>query len=192
MIRRRKLDYLSEIKNYIPQNEQEAQDQKVILDCIKQFPHNILLRDNEIAHIAASGFILNKSLTKALFIHHNIMNKWAWTGGHADGNPNLLEVATCEAFEETGITVTPISNKIASIDILFVEGHIKNNKYVNPHLHLDVAYVFTADESAIKTVKPDENSGIEWFPIEKIVEGEVFSKHDAYLYAKLIKQAKAW
>jgi len=61
-----------------------------------------LLRDNEIAHITSSGFILNKSLDKALLIHHNIRNVWAWTGGHADGNSNLLEVAIQEAVEETG------------------------------------------------------------------------------------------
>jgi len=183
------MDYISEIKNFIPKNQQETQDKKVMLDCINQNPHNILLRDNEVAHIAASGFVLNKTLTKTLLIYHNILKKWAWTGGHADGNPNLLEVATKEVTEETGVIAMPISNKIASLDILIVPSHIKNNKFVNSHLHLDVAYVFIADEEASKTIKPDENSGVEWFPIEYISKDN-FTDNDFYLYTKLIKWAK--
>ena len=102
------LDYISAIMAYSPKDDLESQDQKIILDCIKLFPHSILFRENEIAHITSSGFILNKSLDKALMIHHNIRNTCAWTGGHADGNPDLLAVATREAFEETGVNVTPL------------------------------------------------------------------------------------
>ena len=183
------MDYIKEIKDYKPRNEQETQDKKVILDCIRLFPQNILLRENEIAHITCSGFILNKTLNKTLFVHHNIRNVWSWTGGHADGNPNFLAVAAQEAEEETGVRVTPISEKIASIDILTVTSHFKANKYVNSHLHLSIAYLFTANECDPIAVKPDENSGVEWFPVDKIVKG-VFSNRDVYLYTKLIQQAK--
>jgi len=185
------VNYINEIKNYPPKNEQERQDKKVILDCIQASPQNILLRDNEIAHITSSGFILNKSLDRALFIHHNIRNCWAWTGGHADGDSNLLDVALREATEETGVNVTPISTKIASVDVLTVTGHFKAGKYVNSHLHLSIAYLFTANEADLITIKPDENSKVEWFPIDKIVK-DVFSERDVYLYTKLLQQAKAW
>ena len=36
-------------------------------------------------------------------IHHNIYNSWSWTGGHADGDKDLLYVAIKEAKEETGV-----------------------------------------------------------------------------------------
>jgi len=185
------LDFINEINSYVPKNDQEFQDKKVVQDCIRIFPHNILLRDNEIAHITSSGFILNKDHTKTLLIHHNIRNTWAWTGGHADGDGDLLSIAVREAIEETGVAVTPISNKIASLDVLTVKKHYKNNKYVNSHLHLSVAYLFVADEWASRIVKPDENSGVEWFPVENIIEG-VFNSWDVYLYSKLVQQAKAW
>jgi len=140
--------------------------------------------------MAASAFVLNKNQTKALFIHHNILNKWAWPGGHADGDGDLLTVATREITEETGVTALPQSGKIASLDILLVPGHYKNGIFVSGHLHLDVAYVFIADEDEVRSVKLDENSGVEWFPIEKIVVGEMFNEYDVYLYTKLIQQAK--
>ncbi|MCL2364689.1 MAG: NUDIX hydrolase [Defluviitaleaceae bacterium] len=185
------MTYINDIKNYPPKNEQEQQDKNVILNCIQLFPHSILLRDNEIAHITGSGFILNRSLDKALFVHHNIRNCWAWTGGHADGDCNLLDVARREATEETGVSVTPISSKVASIDVLPVTGHFKNGKYVNSHLHLSIAYLFVADEADMLAVKPDENSGVEWISVDKIVEGK-FTEQDVYLYRKLFKQACVW
>ncbi|MCL2498724.1 MAG: NUDIX hydrolase [Defluviitaleaceae bacterium] len=185
------MDFFTEIKNYKPKNEQETQDQKVIVSYMESFPHNVLLRENEIAHITASGFILNKTLDKVLFIHHNIRNTWAWTGGHADGDTDLPEVAAREAFEETSARVTPISREIASLDIGAVTAHTKNGKYINSHLHLSVAYLFTADENDPLIVKPDENSGVEWFPVDKI-NTDLFTERDVYLYKKLIDQAKAW
>ena len=183
------MNYLAQIKTYTPKNEQESRDKRVIANYIEAFPHNVLLRENEIAHITSSGFILNKTLDKALFIHHNIRNTWAWTGGHADGDTDLLAVAMREAFEETGIHVTPVSSEIASLDILTVTAHNKNGKYINAHLHLSVAYVFFADENDPITVKPDENSAIEWFPIKNI-NTEHFSDKDIYLYTKLIDFAR--
>ena len=52
-------------------------------------------------------------------IHHNIYNSWGWTGGHADGDSDLIKVSIKEAKEETGIKeARPNNNDICSIDIL--------------------------------------------------------------------------
>ena len=58
------MNFIEEIKSYESKNNQEIQDKKVMMDCIQLFPDSILLRDNEIAHITSSGFILNKTLSK--------------------------------------------------------------------------------------------------------------------------------
>jgi hypothetical protein len=134
------MDYIKQIIEFIPENQQEIQDKKIILDYIEKYPHNILLRENEFAHITSSAFIINKSLDKVLMIHHNIRNAWAWTGGHVDGDTDFLHVAIKEAKEETGITtVTALSENIVSIDILPVYGHERRGKYVSAHLHLSGA-----------------------------------------------------
>lgn len=183
------MNYKNAIESYPPANIQEQQDKKVILDYIEHFGDNVLLRDNEIAHITSSGFIMNPTLDKVLLIHHNIRNVWSWTGGHADGDSDLLYVAIKEAKEETGVLdITPLTDKLASIDILTVEDHMKHGNYVNVHLHLSVAYILIADEHSPVKICPDENSAVEWFSIKQFTT-EYFSKHDVYLYQKLISFA---
>jgi 8-oxo-dGTP pyrophosphatase MutT (NUDIX family) len=184
------VDYIKEIIEYVPCNEQECQDKKIILDYLEKFPDNILVRDNEFAHITSSGFLMNKALDKVLMIHHNIRNTWAWTGGHVDGETDFLHVAIKEAKEETGInTVTALSKDIISIDILPVYGHVRRNKYVSAHLHLSVAYILIASENETLSIKVDENSDVKWFSAEEITEDN-FDRKDVYLYQKLIHRAK--
>ena len=139
--------YVDEIRAYTPQNEQEAADQRLILEYIRLFPDNILTRDNEIAHLSSSGFVVNADGTRVLMAHHNIYRVWAWTGGHADGEGDLLSVALREAREETGVEhIRPLSPAIASLDILPVWGHVKRGKWVPSHQHLNVSYLLVADQ----------------------------------------------
>lgn len=161
--------YIEAIQNYLPKNEFEAQDKKVMLALIKQHQANILSRENEIAHLCASGFILNEALDKTLMIYHNLYDSWGWTGGHADGNGDLLAVALKEAREETGIQdFRPLSHLPQSLDILPVWSHYKKGKPINSHLHLTVTYLLIADETAPLIVNEDENSAVGWIPIDEI------------------------
>ncbi|WP_232698229.1 NUDIX hydrolase [Brevibacillus daliensis] len=163
------MKYIEQINHFIPEHEQDANDKRLILDYIKQFPHNILLRENELAHITSSGLIVNEQFDKVLMVHHNIYNTWAWTGGHADGDTDLLYVAVKEAKEETGVEeVRALSEDIISIDILPVLGHMKRGKYVSAHLHLNVSYLLLADESSTLTINEAENSGVKWLEIDKL------------------------
>lgn len=186
------MHYSHNIKTYIPINEQEAIDQEIMLSYIHEYPHNILTRENKIAHITSSGFIIDPECEHVLLIHHNIRNTWAWTGGHVDGDTDFLAVAIKEAKEETGIEkVTPLSTDIASIDILPVFSHQKRGVYVNAHLHLSVAYILICDKDQPLHICQDENSGVEWVPITAFTN-QNFDSHDVYLYNKLINKAKLW
>ena len=183
--------YVDEIRAYTPQNEQEAADQRLILEYIRLFPDNILTRDNEIAHLSSSGFVVNADGTRVLMAHHNIYRVWAWTGGHADGDANLLAVALREAEEETGAAgLRPLSPHIASLDVLHVHAHVKHGRWVSTHLHLSAAYLFVADEAAPLAARPGENTAVTWFPLAQIDEAH-FGADDAYLYGKLAARAQA-
>ena len=124
-------------------------------------------------------------------IHHNIYNSWGWTGGHADGDKDLLKVAIKEAMEETGVkNVYPVTNNICSIEILPVNSHIKKGKYVASHLHLSIAYILEANEEDELFVKEDENSGVKWILINEI-DKYVNEEHMIGVYNKLINKAKS-
>lgn len=164
-----KTDLYNKIKQYRPCSEQEEVDQKLTLKYMDLF-EDVLFRENEIAHLTASSWIVNQDRTKVLMIYHNIYDSWAWTGGHADGEADLLKVAQREAQEETGIqTIKPINEGIYSLEILCVNGHVKKGKYVSSHLHLNVTYLLEADEKESLHIKADENSGVRWVDLNQAI-----------------------
>lgn len=178
------------IKKFNPYNEQEKEDKKIMLSYMDDFD-NILTRQNKYAHFTSSAFVLNKERTKILMIYHKIYNSWAWTGGHSDGDSDLLNVAMKEAKEETGIkNVRPISESIYSIEIINVNGHEKRGEYVSSHAHLNVTYLLEADEDEKIHIKADENSGVKWFIIDEIMEVSSEPWVRDRVYAKIINKMK--
>lgn len=165
------VDNLKEnLEKFNPYNEQEEVDKKIMLKYINDFD-DVLTRENEYGHFTSSAFVLNKERTKILMIYHKIYNSWAWVGGHADGDNDLLFVAIKEAKEETGIkNVSPIYKDIYSLEIINVNGHEKRGKYVGSHVHLNVTYLLEADENEQIHIKEDENSGVKWVPISDILQ----------------------
>lgn len=184
------MNYIEEIKAYEPADEQEASEKKVILEYIERFPETILTRENKFAHLTSSGFVMNKELTKALMIHHNIYQTWAWTGGHADGEDDLLYVAIKEAQEETGIKhVEPLMAGIASLDILPVWGHMKKGAFIATHMHLNASYILIADEEEALVLNEDETSGVRWLPIDEL-ETYCNEPEIVKIYHKLVKRGR--
>lgn len=164
------MNYIEMIKNYNPICEQEVKDKEVFLKYISEFD-NILTRENEYAHFCSSALIVNKAKDKVLMVYHNIYKSWCWVGGHADGESDLIEQAKREINEETGITrFKALSENFISIDTLPVFGHFKRGKYVPAHTHLNVAFLFVADDSEPLRVKEDENSKVEWIDIDKVTK----------------------
>jgi 8-oxo-dGTP pyrophosphatase MutT (NUDIX family) len=184
------MDWIESLKNYQPCNEQEQKDKNLFFHCINTFA-DILSRDSEIAHVTSSAFVVNHTKDKMLMVHHNIYNSWSWTGGHADGNEDLLEVAMQEATEETGIkNIRPATPDIFALDVLPVLGHFKNGQYVSAHLHLSVAFLVIAAEDEPLTGKADENSAVAWIPIDEVLRC-TSEPHMQKVYSKLIAKLKS-
>ncbi|EAY08214.1 hydrolase, NUDIX family protein [Trichomonas vaginalis G3] len=176
------------IESFKPLCEQEEQDKVTTLKYLDLFD-NVLIRDNTFAHFSSSSFIFNKDRTKTLFIYHNIYDSWTWTGGHNDGDPDFLHVAIKEAKEETGVDVKVISKDPIALDILPVWGHVKRGQWVSSHQHINLTYIFEADDSQELFVKPDENSGVKWVPVEDVCK--VSNERDMYpVYNKIIERAQ--
>lgn len=178
------------LEKYIPYNEQEEADKEVMLSYINNF-ENVLTRENKYGHFTSSAFVLNRERTKILMAYHRIYDSWAFVGGHSDGDSDLLHVAMKEAKEETGIkNVTPISENIYSLEIITVNGHEKRGKYLASHVHLNATYLLEADESEEIHIKEDENSGVKWVPIDKILEASSEQWVRDRVYDKIINKMK--
>ncbi|MBQ2899321.1 MAG: NUDIX hydrolase [Oscillospiraceae bacterium] len=184
------MDLKEQILKYVPYNEQEEKDKELLLEWLSE--PGIFTRENKCAHFTASAWVLNPEKTKVLMIYHNIYDSWAWMGGHADGDENLLAVAEREAKEESGISkIRPLSEDILSIEIVTVSGHEKRGEYVPSHLHLNVTYLFEAPEEQDLTIKPDENSGVMWIPLDDIKNKSTEKWFIERIYSKLCEKVKA-
>jgi 8-oxo-dGTP pyrophosphatase MutT (NUDIX family) len=185
------MDLKNIIENFKPYNEQEQKDKETFLKWMDSF-EDLLTRNNEFAHFTSSAFVVNKEKTKVLMIYHKIYDSWGWTGGHADGEDDLLSVALREVEEETGVKkLKPVSNDIFLLDILSVIGHFKRGKYVSAHVHLSVAYLIEADENEPLRIKEDENSGVAWVPIGEVVAKST-EPHMKILYKKAIDKIQSF
>ena len=176
------MELRNQIEKYKPYNEQEEKDKKLMLKYIDIF-EDVLTRKNEFGHFTASSWAVNKDRTKVLMIYHNIYKSWTWTGGHADGESDLLKTAIRELKEETGVeNVKVLNDDIFSLEIICVNGHIKNGKYVSSHVHLNLTYLLEVDEKETLKIKKDENSGVKWINIEDIekTSNEKWMKETVY------------
>lgn len=184
------MNLYEQLRNYHPCNEQETNDRAVMQRMLEREP-NVFVRENLTAHFTASSWLINGARDKVLMVWHNLFRSWSWTGGHADGEQDLLSVAVREAREETGIrTITPVRPDIFSLEILTVDGHEKRGVYVPSHLHLNITYLLEADESETLRVKPDENSGVRWFPIKEVPEASCEPWMTERIYRKLNEKLK--
>ena len=183
-------ELMETIKAYQPFNEQEKMDKVLILNWIET-QENAFSRDNTVAHMTASAWVVNKDRSKVLMVYHNIYNSWSWLGGHADGETDLLAVAIREVKEEAGISnVRPVSEEIFSLESLTVDGHVKRGSYVSSHLHLNVTYLLEADAEEHVSVKEDENSGVAWFTLEEALNKSTEPWFVERVYGKLVEKMK--
>lgn len=186
------MDLAEQLRLYRPFNEQEQADQALILRCFRG-PEDLFSRQSRLAHMTASAWVVNPGRTKVLMAYHNIYRSWAWLGGHADGERDLLQVALREAAEESGLkNVRPVSPEIYSVEVLTVDGHIKRGAYVSSHLHLNLTYLLEADEKDELFVKPDENSGVRWFSPEGAVQASSEPWIREHIYAKLNEKLRSF
>lgn len=113
-------------------------------------------------HMTGSAWIVTRSGTSALMVHHRKLNRWLQPGGHADGLENILEVARKEAEEETGLK----SLKLHSSTIFDIDIHvIPSRKSEVAHFHHDIRFLFTADPKE-EYVVSEESNNLSWISLD--------------------------
>lgn len=182
------MDILEQLKRYRPCNRQESADRDEMLRRLEQ-EEDLFSRGHLSGHFTASAWVVSPDRRQVLMAHHDLYDSWAWLGGHADGQQDLLAVALREVQEESGLTeVRPVSPEIFSLEILPVSGHWKKGCYIPSHLHLNVTYLLEADPTAPLRHRPGENSAVAWFTPEDAVAVSSEPWFQEYIYTKLIEK----
>ena len=184
------MDYLYDIASFVPQNEQEAADRTFFLEFASAHP-DCLSRSCDLGHFTASSWIVTPDRSKVLMVWHNLYKSWSWTGGHADGDPELSAVALREAQEETGAqSLRLVSPLPVSLETLAVPGHVRHGRFLHSHLHLNLSYLIEADERDVLSVCPEENSAVRWFTPEAALAASREPWMVETVYRKLIRAAE--
>lgn len=130
-------------------------------------------RSHLTGHCTGSAFVVNPQRDRVLLLFHPFLQRWLQPGGHADGNPNLLEVARREAHEETGLAweqLHPVhleQDQLVPFDLDIHE--IPARKSEPEHLHYDLRYLLTTDPDLTLTPESEEMK-MEWIPVEAVSE----------------------
>lgn len=178
-------NFINQLENYSPWNEQEIQDKIEILRRLRS-GEELYTRENRSAHFTASAWVVSPDRSQVLMAYHNLYHAWAWLGGHADGEQDLLSVALREVREESGLKyVSPVLPDIYSLEILTVDGHEKHGIYISSHLHLNLTYLIEANPTDPIFCKPDENSQIAWFSLQDAVDASTEPWFRERIYSKL-------
>lgn len=102
-------------------------------------------------------------------------------------NVNSAMPANSEGATSSNGSVSPIF----SIELLTVDGHEKRGEYVSSHLHLNVTYLVEASMAEPLRVKPDENSGVKWVPLNEVLANSNEPWIRDRIYAKLLTKLQA-
>lgn len=185
------MSLLEKIRAFSPYNAQEAADQALMLQHLAAYD-DLFTRNNPVMHFTASAWVVSPDRKQVLMVYHNIYQSWSWTGGHADGEEDLLTVAIREVQEETGVLeVRPLSTEIYSLEILGVNAHVKRGCHVSTHLHLNATFLLEADPAQPLRAKPDENSAVAWIPAAEVIDRS--SEPDMrVIYRKLMEKLEAF
>lgn len=151
------------LKNHQPSTPEETKFKQQMTEFVQENP-DCFERTLLTGHVTGSAWIVDKSRQFTLLTHHRKLDKWFQTGGHCDGNWDVLKVAMREAMEETGLSnIQIISSNIFDIDI----HEIPERKGVPSHLHYDVRFLLEADINQPLIISR-ESSDLAWVALSKV------------------------
>lgn len=132
-------------------------------------------RDHEAGgHVGPSAVVLSADRQHILLTHHTVELTWAFFGSHCDSNNTLPEIARERIAKDAGQAVANLcttNGKILDVDIHGVPAHHRRGEEVPPHLHYDIAYLFTTPG-----LTPPATPDSRWFTL---AEANALPRRDA-------------
>jgi 8-oxo-dGTP pyrophosphatase MutT (NUDIX family) len=120
-------------------------------------------------HLTASAWVLDRTQTQVVMLHHRKLNRWLQPGGHVDDTDASWRAAAMrELTEETGLTrflARPDDAELFDVDVHAIPAR----KDEPAHLHYDLRFLFVADadvdDARAFSVNADESHDCRWFPL---------------------------
>lgn len=164
------MNYRDFITSFSPRDARESADKALFLELIERYGFvPLLARTTLAAHFTASSLVFNRDMTKMIMVYHKVYHAWSWTGGHADGDADFHQVARREAQEETGLeNLEDLGAEPSSLEALPVLPHVHHGLAVPGHLHLNLTFLFQADEGSPLRIAPLENEGVRWVGLPEV------------------------
>lgn len=117
-------------------------------------------------HVTGSAWVLNPGRTHTLMLHHRKLDRWFQPGGHADGDPDILQVVVKEVSEESGIDLKHV--KLLSDAIFDVDIHtIYPSQYDGRHEHFDIRFLIEIDDR-LEIPGNNESHQVGWIPLSQV------------------------
>jgi 8-oxo-dGTP pyrophosphatase MutT (NUDIX family) len=113
-------------------------------------------------HVTASAFVVDRTHSRLLLIHHGKLRTWLQPGGHIDPGESVLTAAIREVEEETGVVGIPLLDGIFDVDV-----HAIPPSGDRPaHSHFDVRFLLEAQSEEL--ADSDEVLGVRWVPLPEV------------------------
>lgn len=147
------------LQEYMRRCPERAETAERILRFVAETP-DCFCRTHAAGHITGSAWLLNPAGDKALLTLHHNLKRWMQTGGHADGDPDVLRTALREAEEESGIPgIRPLSTDIMDVDIHRIPANPRKGE--GEHWHYDIRYLLQAPHEHYRI--SEESDDLAWW-----------------------------
>jgi 8-oxo-dGTP pyrophosphatase MutT (NUDIX family) len=158
----RRFDLASALADYLRRHPEEHASCGLFSDFLAS-DGALFERRHPPGHFTGSAWLVSADGARVLLTHHRKLGRWLQLGGHADGDPDLAQVALREAEEESGLVHLAVEAAVFDLDRHAIPARGSEPE----HWHYDVRFVVRATGSEDFAVS-EESLALAWKPVAEI------------------------